>query len=103
MQRDFFYWLDFEHAQRQTLFYGARTWQCMYGISWQKAGSTIALANGDAVRRAVPVRAQLRLPGKVAHVINAVVLEALHKIAGMHVRDDDRVDLPLHRNSNPAI
>ena len=57
-------------------------------------GSTIALADGDAVRRAVPVEAQLRLPGKVAHVAHAVVLEAFHKVARMHIRDDERVDLP---------
>lgn len=61
---------------------------------WQEAGSTIALADGDTVCRAVPVRAQLRLPGKVAHVIHAGLLKARHQVSRMHIRDDERVNLP---------
>ena len=72
---------------------GACTRQCTYGILWQNAGITIALANGNVVCCAVPVKSQLRLPGKVAHVINAVLLEAPHKVARMHIRDDECVDL----------
>ena len=70
-------------------------WQCTCGSMWQKARGTIALADGDAVRCAVPVEAQLRLPGKVAHVIYPILLEAPHQVARVHIRDDERVDLRI--------
>lgn len=67
----------------------------MCGSHWQEARDTIALADGDAVRCAVPVKAQLRLPGKVARVIRAILLEAPHQVARMHIRDDERIDLRI--------
>jgi len=58
-----------------------------------KGSSTVALPDDHAIHRAVPVEAQLRLPGKVTRVVHAVVLEALHQVARVHVGDDQRVHL----------
>ena len=75
----------------------------MCGSVWQEARRTIALADGDAVRCAVPVEAQLRLPGKVAHVVHAILCEALHQVARMHIRDDERIDLQKKAGKVPDL
>jgi len=58
-----------------------------------KGPGTVALPDDHAIDRAVPVEAQLRLPGEVGRVAHAVVLEALQQVARVHVGDDQRVYL----------
>ena len=54
---------------------------------------TCALPCDDVINIAVPVVAQLRLPGKVVHVHDGVPYIQIDDVPRMHIQNDERVDL----------